>query len=210
MRRDQTWRKREVTEELACWHLGNRKKPAGFSPMKIKAVPGEANSSSSQGWPSGLETAAFVAIVSAAGETCTACDNSSRVSYCRAGTPTGVFPVPPADPAPHALERPSSVPLSVTCAAPSWDPAGGLHSRPVHAISGSQPGSTSVTVPEQPCQNSWEEVGPPCESKSGDWKLWEVWFSYVPEGMLLNPARVGWNGETGREYQGAGVVTIPL
>lgn len=72
------------------WGNGN----AGLSSMKIKAGPGEMLHSTSQGLPSGLEAAAFVAIISASGKTCIACDSSDRVLYCRPWKTTCVLPAP--------------------------------------------------------------------------------------------------------------------
>ena len=128
LRRDQTWRKRKGAEELACWHLGKQKR--WLSPMRMEAVPCRATSSTSRGGPRDRKPAALWPLFQLG--VSLACDNSSRVSYCRAGTPTCVFPGPPANAGPHTLKHPSSIPLSDTCAGLSWDSASRL--QPVPSI----------------------------------------------------------------------------
>lgn len=139
---------------------GNRN--TDFSFMRIEAEPQnlrEIIKAISQGLPSRLEAAAYVAIISATGETCIACDKSSRVSYCRTWKPTCLF-LPPHQRTP--LLTPSVTTLEhfpQTVCHPRCSVLGPSQQAPSLSLSIPSQGVISAAVPEQPCWGLLEKVG---------------------------------------------------
>lgn len=127
-RRDQTRRKWKGAEELACGPLGKQKR--WLSPMRTEAVPCRATSSTSRGGPRDKKSAALWPLlqlgVSLALTTVAECP-AAGWEY-----PPVPSQAPPANTGPHTLKHPSSIPLSDTCAALSWDSASRL--QPVPSI----------------------------------------------------------------------------